>query len=179
MAFEKRGRFEDDLAMPLELPDRQHLAAAEGFLALGMCDDANSELEEIDPFCRRLPEVLAVRLGIYQQTKRWEMAQVVAKQLATDDSSNPQWLISLAYATRRLESLEPAKAILLDAVSRHPKEPIIHYNLACYDCQMGHLESAKDHLKRAFDLAAQCRAMALDDPDLKPLWKSLKSELLS
>ncbi len=55
-------------------------AAAEGYLALGMCEDANSELEEIDPFCRRLPEVLTLRLGIYLRTKRWEMAQVVAKQ---------------------------------------------------------------------------------------------------
>ncbi len=100
--------------MLLEPPDQQHLAAAEGFLALGMYEDANSELEEIDPFCRRLPEVLAVRLGIYQGTKKWEMAQVVAKQLATDDPLNPQWPISLAYVTRRLESLEAAKAILLD-----------------------------------------------------------------
>ncbi len=77
--------------MLLEPPDQQRLAAAEGYLALGMCEDANSELEEIDPFCRRLPEVLTLRLGIYQRTKRWEMAQVVAKQLAVDDASNPQW----------------------------------------------------------------------------------------
>lgn len=92
---------------------------------------------------------------------RW--AQVVAKQLAVDDASNLQWPIALAYATRRLESLEAARAILLDAVSRHPKEPIIHYNLGCYSCQLGDLESAKDHLKRAFALEPQCRAMALDE----------------
>ncbi len=159
--------------MPLEPPDQQRLAAAEGYLALGMCEDANSELEEIDPFCRRLPEVLTLRLSIYQRTKRWEMAQVVAKQLTVDDASNPQWPIALAYATRRLESLEAARAILLDAVSRHPKEPIIHYNLGCYSCQLGDLESAKDHLKRAFALEPQCRAMALDDSDLRPLWDSL------
>ena len=43
--------------MPLEGPD-QHLRAAHGFIELGMFEEANAELEEIDPFCRHLPEVL-------------------------------------------------------------------------------------------------------------------------
>jgi len=53
--------------LPLEPSEQKHLTAAEGFLALGMYDDANAALEAIDPFCRRLPEVLAVRLGIIRQ----------------------------------------------------------------------------------------------------------------
>ncbi len=55
----------------------------------------------------------------------------------TDDPDHPQWSISLAYVTRRLESVGAAKSILLEAATLHPNEAIIHYNLACYDCQLG------------------------------------------
>lgn len=159
--------------MPLESSDLQHLNAAEGFLTLGMYEDANAELERIEPLCRVLPEVLEVRLEIYGQTQKWDLMQVVAKKLAEHDPGNAQWAILLAYATRRAESIEPARSILWDAVERHPEEPIIHFNLACYDCQLGDLESAKQHLKRAFEFQPKCRAMALDDPDLEPLWAEL------
>ncbi len=117
-----------------------------------------------------------MRLGIYHSMQRWEAAVVVAKQLMRDDPAEPQWAISLAYATRRLDSIASAKAILVNAVAKHPQEPIIHYNLACYDCQLGAMDAAKDHLKRAFQLGPKWRAMALDDPDLQPLWNALKSE---
>src|SRR6266850_1500379 len=100
--------------MPLEFLDQQHLQAAEGFLTLGMYEDANAELEEIDPFCKVLPEVLEVRLEIYGRTKKWDLMQVVAKRLAEYDPDNPQWVILLAYATRRAESIEAAKTILVD-----------------------------------------------------------------
>ena len=47
--------------MPLSNPDQQHLRAAHGFIELGMFEEASAELEEIDPFCRHLPEVLRAR----------------------------------------------------------------------------------------------------------------------
>jgi tetratricopeptide (TPR) repeat protein len=159
--------------MPLESPDLQHLNAAEGFLTLGMYEDANAELEVIDPFFRSLPEVLEVRLEIYGRTQKWDLMQVVASKLAQHDPGKAQWVILLAYATRRAESIPAAKKILLDAVQAHQGEPIVHFNLACYDCQTGDLESAKEHLKRAFAIEPKCREMALDDPDLKPLWHAI------
>jgi uncharacterized protein HemY len=54
-------------------------------LALGILHEANEELEQIDPFCRVLPEVLRIRLEIYHQAKRWELMEVVAKQLSRYD----------------------------------------------------------------------------------------------
>jgi len=55
--------------MPLEKPDQQHLRGANGYIDLGMFEEANSELEKIDPFCRHLPEVLSVRVVIYHALK--------------------------------------------------------------------------------------------------------------
>ena len=38
--------------MPLDSLDQQDLKASVGYLELGMAEEANTELEEIDPFCR-------------------------------------------------------------------------------------------------------------------------------
>ncbi len=159
--------------MPLEPPDLRHLNAAQGFASLGMYQHANAELEEIDPFCRALPEVLEVRLDIYRGSAKWDLMQVVAEKLVQHDPGEPQWAISCAYATRRAVSIEAAKLILMKALERHPDDELIHYNLACYQCRLGELSSAKEHLKKALELQPKYRAVALDDPDLEPLWNLL------
>ena len=51
-------------------PFLQHLQAAHGYIELGMFEEANAALEEIDPFCGHLPEVLVMRVAIYQGLKR-------------------------------------------------------------------------------------------------------------
>jgi hypothetical protein len=38
---------------------------------------------------------------------------------------------------------------------------------------MGSLDRAKAHLKRATEIDARFRLMALEDPDLEPLWASM------
>jgi len=81
--------------------------------------------------------------------------------------------ISLAYATRRADSIQAAKEILLNAESMFPKEALIKYNLACYFCQTGDIKMAKDYLKKAFEIDLNWRSAALEDKDLKPLWESL------
>jgi Tfp pilus assembly protein PilF len=63
--------------------------------------------------------------------------------------------------------------ILLNAETKFPKEAAIKYNLACYFCQIGDIRNAKNYLKKAFELEPNCRMAALEDEDLKPLWKSL------
>jgi len=159
--------------MPLDFPDQKRLLSARGYVELGMFIEANEEIEGIDPLCRCLPVVLATRLAIYNALRKWELAQVVAQKLAKFDPDDPQWPISLAYATRRAESIEAARAILLKALRKHRANATIHYNLACYECQLGDLPAAKGYLKRAFDLAPTFRSTALDDPDLEPLWHSI------
>ena len=159
--------------MPLTADDQRHLTAAEGYAALGMYLDANAELEEIDPEVRQVAEVLTVRLKIYRGLEKWELMQTVAGRLAAHDPDNAQWLISLAYATRRAESIEAARSILLEAVERLPDEPILHYNLACYECVMGEVEVAKARLKHVFKMSPRVRLMALEDENLRGVWDSL------
>ena len=161
--------------MPLGPSDQQFWQAAVGYVELGMFQDANDQLENIDPFNRAAPEVLAVRIEIYHGLQKWELMREVAKRLFDFQPDNIQWTISLAYATRRANSIEVAKEILLNAESKFPNEAIIKYNLACYFCQTGDIEAAKNYLEQTFDLDLNWRVAALEDEDLKPLWDSLDS----
>jgi tetratricopeptide (TPR) repeat protein len=159
--------------MPLDTPDRHHCEAAIGYTELGMYEDANAELENVDPFNRATPEVLRVRAAIYHGLKKWELLQVVALQLTRLEPANIQWTVSLAYATRRAVAIESAQDILLAAKSNFPQEAIIPFNLACYCCQLGDHDAAKNYLKQAFAIDPNWRQAALDDKDLEPLWKFL------
>jgi len=159
--------------MPLEPPDLKFYEAACGFLQLGMALDADAELEKIDPFNRAAPEVLALRVEIYQKLKKWELMREIAKRLNEFEPNEMQWLVSYAFATRRAVSIEVAKEILLSSVSRFPKEAVILFNLACYECQLDRLDIAKEYLKRIFEIDPSWRKAALDDEDLKPLWDAM------
>jgi len=101
--------------------------------------------------------------------------QQIAKRLKEFEPDNVQWAISLAYATRRAYSIDVAMEILLDAEAKFPREGAIPYNLACYYCQLGEMETAKDYLKKAFEIDLNWRTAALNDDDLKPLWDSLQT----
>jgi tetratricopeptide (TPR) repeat protein len=92
-------------------------------------------------------EVLALRIAIYRGLEKWELMQEIAKRLAEFQPDDIQWTISLAYATRRANSIQAAKEILLSAEPKFPNEPAIKYNLACYFCQMGDIKTAKNYLK--------------------------------
>ena len=39
---------------------------------------------------------------------------------------------------------------------------------------MGNLERAKEHLRRATEIDAKFKLIALEDPDLEPLWALLR-----
>ena len=159
--------------MPLEQPDLQHCQAAAGYVGLSMFLEANTELDKIDPFNRAAPEVLALRIAIYRGLEKWELMQEIAKRLADFQPDDIQWTISFAYATRRADSIPAAKEVLLNAESKFPKEAAIKYNLACYFCQTGEIQNAKNYLKKAFEIDLNWRVAALEDADLKPIRDSI------
>jgi tetratricopeptide (TPR) repeat protein len=162
--------------MPLESPDKEFFEVASGYVELGMYLDANAELEKIDAFNRASPEVLALRMSIYCGLEKWELMAELARRLTEFEPDNPQWPVSLAYATRRAISIEAAKETLLNAERKFPKEAVIKYNLACYFCQLGGLDMAKEYLRRAFKINPDWRLVVLDDVDLEPLWANIESE---
>jgi len=55
---------------------------------------------------------------------------------------------SRSYATCRVDSIQAAKKLLLNAEPKFPKEPAIKSNLACHFSQTGDIQAAKNYLKK-------------------------------
>ena len=149
-----------------ELKFKKTLSYANGYRELGMFKEA---LEEITTLSERLAsrlETLQLKLAIFFESKDWAAAECVAKELTIREPADPGNLINLAFAVRRTQSIAEAKAILADAAKRFPNVAIIHYNLACYDCQHNELESAKEKLVQAISIDPKYLDMAKSDEDL-------------
>jgi len=158
---------------PLEPPDSHYVSAAAGWLGLGNWQEAAEELKRVNPLWASHPEVLAVRYEILAKAGHWELAAATALAWTKKAPGERGAWIAQAYATRRKPGggIPLAKGILAAARQRFPDEPLIAYNLACYECQLGNLPQARTWLREAFKLgdARQFKQMSLQDPDLEPL----------
>jgi tetratricopeptide (TPR) repeat protein len=163
---------------PLEPPDSHHLSAAMGWLGLKNWQEAEEELEKIAPAFRSHPSVLTVRFEVYSQAGgKWDKANEIARALIQILPEESQFWIWHAYSARRMPGggIPQAREILGKAQQLIPEEPLIPYNLGCYECQLGHLEKAWTWLEKAFAIGdATFKTMALEDADLEPLWGKIK-----
>ena len=162
----------------IEPPDIHYLNAAIGWLELGRRDDALVELQNISAENQRHPDVLEARWAIYAQEDDWDDALDAARKLVKIAPQRVSGWLHQAYALRRAAHgvLEKAWDALLPAAEKFPKEPNVHFNLACYACQMGQLDEARAWLKRALKAGDKetIKLKALVDEDLAPLWPEIR-----
>ena len=160
-------------------PDTHFLSAAVGWCELGSAAEAKAELAQIAPVLCHHPDVLEVRWLIHAQEMTWEDGLAVAEKLVEVAPQRSSGWLHLAYALRRVQrgGLQAAWEVLLPAFEKFPEEPIIPYNLACYACQLGRLDQARQWLQHAVKVAGKEKInfMALNDDDLAPLWEELKN----
>jgi len=180
MAVKKKKIQSQESGQRLAMTDHHRLRAAEGWLGLGDNVEAARELKEIAPEHQSHPAVLEVRWRIHSQRQDWNACMDIACAMTTIAPNDAAGWIQLAYAMRRTDggTVQMARDTLDAVAAKFPREPVIHYNLACYHCQLGNLPMALESLKRAFSVgdAAQMKLMALEEPDLEPLQQQI-SEL--
>jgi Flp pilus assembly protein TadD len=155
--------------------DKNKLRAALGYIELGMLEEAAEEVSALSQESLNDFDALILRLELSQRSGQWEQAESIARKLTKLQPEEPDWSIALAYAARRAHSVEVAREILCDAAARFPKEAVIHFNLACYSCQLGEIPVARNYLRKAFALDRSYIVTALKDQDLKPIWAEIIS----
>lgn len=162
----------------IEPPESHFVNAALGWLELGLPREAGAELDRLPEGLQVHPDVLEVRWAIVAAQQQWEHALQVATALVEAAPGRPTGWLHRAYALRRTsqEGVRQAWNALLPAAKRFPKEVLIPYNLSCYACQMEQLGDARVWLRRALDVGNRDRVkqMALEDSDLRPLWKEIQ-----
>jgi tetratricopeptide (TPR) repeat protein len=158
----------------LDAPDSHHLKAAIGWLELGNHLEANEEFENITPQMRVHPDVLDIRWEIYAKERKWEPCVDIASAVVKLDPYRPSGWIRRSFALHELKRTEEAFDNLLPAAERFSDLWTIPYNLACYCSQLQRLDEAQTWFKKAMAIDPEVvKRIALDDPDLSPLWDSM------
>jgi hypothetical protein len=158
---------------PHILAPKVHWERASGYFNLEMFEEAERELRALpkeEPWEKNGRMML---LGIRQEQGNWVLAQEIARGLRLEFPDEKDWWISDAYATRRCESIESAREILLEGLVVHCDCSLIRYNLACYACVLKSPGESLDFLKEAVRGDEKYKLMALEDEDLKDMREAL------
>jgi tetratricopeptide (TPR) repeat protein len=165
----------------LEPADRFHLNAAEGWLGLADIASAGRELEQVTPAGREHPAFLLVQCRIHMAQKKWETLVQTAERVVRDFPWLHEAWVNRSYGLHEMKRTQEAFDALLPASGLFPKIWVIPYNLSCYCAQIGRLREALEWLESAIVLGGEqdIRSQALEDPDLKPLWKQIRPDAVA
>jgi len=150
-----------------ELQD--HLSKAEGYLALGLHEDALTETTaavELDPAsyaAHYLHGLALISLG------RLDEARAALMEAVALEPERPETFVHLAYVDRRNVSLDKAIETIHKAIELKPDLPLANYNLACYHAVKGEPDEALRYLRRAVNVEPHYREIARADEDFDSL----------
>jgi len=142
------------------------LLAAQGYLELGMVEEALSELASVPAGENTDADLTELRLHILMHGKRWDEALVAAEELLRISPQAVPGYIHGAFALHELGRTAQARDLLLKGPPLLRQNPTFHYNIGCYEAVLGNRESALQSLRESFAMDKTYRDFAQRDPDL-------------
>jgi tetratricopeptide (TPR) repeat protein len=148
---------------------QDHLNKAEGYLMLGLYEDALHEADAalgLDAASYAAHYLKGMALIPLERLPEAEAALSAAIEL---EPERAEAFVHLAYVHRRTLSLEKAIETILKAIAKKPDMPLANYNLACYYAVKGDAEEALRYLRRAVNIESHMREVARQDEDFDSL----------
>ncbi|HEX4084142.1 MAG TPA: hypothetical protein VHY22_04465 [Chthoniobacteraceae bacterium] len=146
------------------------LLAADGYLYLGMPAEALEELDSIDPAAQESSPVLRARVRVLLHLKRWIEANALSEAGNSLYPEENEFTVQRAFALHQMKRGNAAVQVLLNAPEWLRRTGILHYNLACYEAQLGDLTTARQCIQAAIQINSSFKKNARTDPDLIRLW---------
>ena len=147
----------------------KHLTAAEGYLTLGMHDDALAEVDAVLAAKPASEAGISAKAFILLSAGRYAGAELWWEQLLAVQPDNVDGWIHLAYCRRRTKSLEAASETLEHALQLCAGHPLANYNMACYRAMQDRPAEALRLLEKAVLKDAAYRQLARDESDFDSL----------
>jgi len=100
---------------------------------------------------------------------RWQPAIDSLWLVVQEAPHQTQAWLGMGWCLKRLGRLNEAIAILEQGLVASPKQPILHYNLACYCSLGGSVQTAIDHLTQAIAVDVRFRDLTAVERDFDPI----------
>ena len=149
------------------------LLAAQGYLELGMVEEALGELSSIGRVAFDDPDIIELRLHILMQGRKWNEASAAAEELLRMKIDALPAYIHGAFALHELGRTSEARDLLLKGPSVLREDPTFHYNIGCYEAVLGNRDAALESLRQSFAMDKNFREFAQRDPDLVQIFHEL------
>ena len=146
------------------------LRAADGYLYLGLVEEALRELDAIHGDEQSAAAVLLARIRVLLHMKEWRAAEALSGTGARLHPDEGEFTVQRAFALHQMDKGQAAAAALLAAPEWIRRTGILHYNLACYQARLGDLSQARECIDAAIQMNAGIKKNARLDPDLQALW---------
>ena len=146
------------------------LEAADGYLYLGMFDEALEELHGIESEAQESAAVMLARIRLLLHKKQWRSAEELSGLGADLHPEEGEFTVQRAFALHQMRKGDEAVEVLMAAPEWIRRTGILHYNLACYEARLGDLSTARQCINAAIQLNQGIKKSARLDPDLQALW---------
>jgi len=148
---------------------RRALLAADGYLYLDLAKLALGELDGIPEEEKGDASVLLARNRVLLHLGKWKDAETLAAHGEEAHPQHEEFTVQRAFALHKMKCGDRAMDVLLSAPEWIRRTGILHYNLACYEAQLGDLKTAKQCINVAIQMNEAMRKNAKVDPDLQAL----------
>ena len=144
---------------------KYRIEEAEGYLGLELWVEAEERLDTVER-SGHLPLACAILRGNLHML-RDEFADAIPRFEAAlrHEPGNVSATFGLGWCFKRVGRPDAAARAYEAALTHHPSEPLLHYNLACYLSLAGDAKRALASLGNAVELDPEFRSKAVEDAD--------------
>lgn len=147
----------------------RRIMAAQGYVELGLFEDARAELGSLPAAAAGRPDALELSILCQMGEQHWAEALALTQKLCELEPEEPGGFIHAAYCLHELGRTEEALDLLARGPATLRTKSVYYYNLGCYLACLGQDEKALNLLKQSFEMDGSLRSHARKDPDLDRL----------
>lgn len=153
----------------------RRIVAAQGYVELGLHEEARGELSHLPPEVHERPDVMELNVLCHMSDHHWAEALRLAQGLCLLEPNEPGGFIHAAFCLHELGRTEEALDLLAHGPAALRTKPVYYYNVGCYLARLGQEEKALQLLKQSFEMDGDLRRDARKDPDLLSLRQKLET----
>ncbi|MES2596102.1 MAG: hypothetical protein V4662_12235 [Verrucomicrobiota bacterium] len=153
----------------------RRILAAQGYVELGLHEEAQVELSALPLDIRERVDVIELTVLCHMHHQHWVEGLALAQKLCRMEPDQPGGFIHAAFCLHELGRTIEALDVLARGPAALRTKPVYYYNLGCYLARLGEEEKALQHLKQSFEMDGDLRRDARHDPDLHCLRQKLET----